>query len=88
MFNIGMPELILILVVALVVLGPKKLPELARSIGKGLAEFKKSAEELKGNFALGDELEGVQKKINDLVDPSQHIKTPGPPLNSENNPEK
>ena len=63
MFNIGMPELILILVVALVVLGPKKLPELARSIGKGLAEFKKSAEELKGNLALGDELEGVQKKL-------------------------
>jgi TatA/E family protein of Tat protein translocase len=88
MFNIGMPELILILVVALVVLGPKKLPELARSIGKGLAEFKKSTEELKGNLALGDELEGVQKKINDLVDPSQYIKTPEPPHNSENNLEK
>jgi len=88
MFDIGMPKLILILVVALMILGPKKLPELARSLGKGLAAFKKSAEELKGNFALGDELEGVQKKINDLVDPSQYIKTPELPFNSENNTRK
>ncbi|MGA3086796.1 MAG: twin-arginine translocase TatA/TatE family subunit [Thermodesulfobacteriota bacterium] len=88
MFDIGIPKLILILVVALMILGPKKLPELARSIGKGLAALKKSVEELKGNFALGDELESVQKKINDLVDPSQYIKTPELPLNSENNPEK
>ena len=41
MFGIGMPEFLLILVVALVVLGPKRLPELARSLGRGLAELKK-----------------------------------------------
>jgi sec-independent protein translocase protein TatA len=45
--SIGMPELILIFVVALLVFGPKKLPEIGRSIGKGLAEFKKASEELK-----------------------------------------
>jgi TatA/E family protein of Tat protein translocase len=44
---IGMPELILIFVVALLVFGPKKLPEIGRSIGKGLAEFKKASDELK-----------------------------------------
>jgi Tat protein translocase TatB subunit len=47
MFDIGMPEMIVIFVVALVVLGPKKLPEVAKALGKGLAEFKKSFQEVK-----------------------------------------
>ena len=40
--NIGAPELIVILVIALLVLGPKKLPEVGRSVGKGMREFKES----------------------------------------------
>ncbi|OPY90831.1 MAG: Sec-independent protein translocase protein TatAd [Syntrophus sp. PtaU1.Bin208] len=44
MFNIGMPELLLIAAVALLVVGPKRLPDVAKSLGKGLAEFKKTAE--------------------------------------------
>lgn len=43
---IGLPELIVILVVALLVLGPKRLPEVARSLGKGLAEFRKAARDV------------------------------------------
>ena len=42
MFGIGVPELILILVVGLIVFGPGKLPEVARSLGKGIREFKKA----------------------------------------------
>lgn len=47
MFGIGMPELLLILAVALIVLGPKKLPEIARALGKGMAEFRRATDELK-----------------------------------------
>ncbi len=45
--SIGMPELLLIFVVALLVFGPKKLPDIGKSIGKGLLEFKKASEDLK-----------------------------------------
>lgn len=45
-----MPELILILVVALLIFGPTKLPELARSLGKGLAEFRRASSDLRSQF--------------------------------------
>jgi TatA/E family protein of Tat protein translocase len=45
--SIGMPELVLIFVVALLVFGPKKLPDIGKSLGKGLAEFKRASDELK-----------------------------------------
>jgi TatA/E family protein of Tat protein translocase len=45
MFGIGAPELLIILVVALLVLGPKRLPEMARSLGRGMAEFRRASNE-------------------------------------------
>jgi len=50
MFGIGMPELLLVLAVALVVLGPKKLPDLARALGRGFAEFRRATDDLKNTF--------------------------------------
>ena len=44
--SIGMPELVVILVIALIIFGPRKLPDLGRSLGKSLSEFKKASNEL------------------------------------------
>jgi Tat protein translocase TatB subunit len=50
MFGIGMQELLIILVIALIVVGPRKLPELAKSLGRGLAEFKRTAEDFQSTM--------------------------------------
>jgi sec-independent protein translocase protein TatA len=48
--SIGMPELIIIFVIALIIFGPRKLPELGRSLGKSIAEFKRASNELKNTL--------------------------------------
>jgi sec-independent protein translocase protein TatA len=48
--SIGMPELIIILVIALIIFGPRKLPELGRSLGKSIGEFKKASNELRNTL--------------------------------------
>lgn len=52
MFGIGPVELVLVLVVALLVFGPKKLPELARTLGRGLAEFRRASSDLRRSMDL------------------------------------
>ena len=66
MFGIGFQEIVIILVVALIFFGPKRLPDLAKSLGKGIAEFKKASEE-------------VRKGIEDAVKEESGGEDPKPP---------
>ncbi|MEJ5357042.1 MAG: Sec-independent protein translocase protein TatB [Desulfobacterales bacterium] len=66
MFGIGMPELILIAVVALIVLGPNKLPDLAKSLGRAVREFRKATAEMKETFRLDGELEEAKKVMEEF----------------------
>ena len=68
MFGIGMPEMILILAIALVVIGPKKLPDLAKSLGRAMREFKKATNEFKETMQIDGELEDVKKAFSDIND--------------------
>lgn len=65
MLNIGPPELILIFVIALVIVGPQRLPELGRTIGKGLREFRKMQDEVKDlvNTGMGDDFKQTTAEL-------------------------
>ena len=52
MFGLGMPEILLILAIALIVIGPKELPELAKTLGRAMGEFKRSAQDLKRSIDI------------------------------------
>jgi TatA/E family protein of Tat protein translocase len=76
---IGMPELILIFLVALLVFGPRKLPELGKSLGRGLAEFKRASDDLKRT--IEDEIEqgkhqvaGVRDEVTAIRDQARELR--------------
>ena len=63
MFGVGMQEVIVILVVALIVIGPKKLPDLARALGRAIGEFKRAADDLKEDL----DINGLKEERDRLV---------------------
>jgi len=66
MFGIGMPEMLLILAVALIVIGPKKLPDLAKSLGRAMGEFKKATSEIKESIGVDADLKEVKETFTDI----------------------
>jgi Tat protein translocase TatB subunit len=67
MFGIGLPELIIIMVIALIVVGPKKLPDLAKALGKGMAEFRKATHEIKDSLDLDEDINEVKRDLEDSI---------------------
>lgn len=74
MFGIGPLELVMILVVALLVFGPKRVPELARTLGKGLAEFRRASNDLRQSLALDE----IQQDLRRDLGHNQTIHRPPP----------
>ncbi len=76
MFGIGMPELILILAIALIVIGPKKLPDVARALGRAMGEFKKATRELKESMEVEEDLRELKQVKTTFDDLNHKIKDP------------
>jgi sec-independent protein translocase protein TatA len=79
--SIGMPELIIIFVIALIIFGPRKLPELGRSLGKSLAEFKKASNELRNT--LEEEIRIEEQKEVATKQAATAAPTPAAPVAEE-----
>ena len=79
--SIGMPELIIIFVIALIIFGPKKLPELGRSLGRSLNEFKRASNELKNTLEEEVRIEEQREKTaaeKPATPPVAHRRSPRP----------
>jgi TatA/E family protein of Tat protein translocase len=66
MFGIGMPELIVILVVALIVFGPKQLPDLAKTMGQAMREFKKATSDFRRTIEVESDMGDVRKEFDKI----------------------
>ena len=69
MFGLGTPEIIVILALALILFGPKKLPEIGKSIGQGMRELKKASRDVMDEIeSIGDEVQDVKESVKDAAD--------------------
>lgn len=82
MFGIGMQEIVLICVIALIVVGPKKMPELARALGKGYGEFRRAFEEMKRNVETDFQTDEIRRSLLDLP-PRPTVSPSAPAVPSE-----
>lgn len=81
MFNMGVPELLIILAVALIVFGPRKLPEIGKTLGKALGEFRRATDDLKNTIEREVRIEEL-KQIGPSIMPFETVSRsePLPPL--------
>jgi len=61
-----MPEMFLILAIAIIVIGPKKLPDLAKTVGRAIGELKKAASDFKESISIDDEINDVKSTLNNV----------------------
>jgi TatA/E family protein of Tat protein translocase len=76
--SIGMPELIIILVIALIIFGPRKLPELGRSLGRSINEFKKASNELRSTLEEEIRVEEQKDRVTAAAAATPPSATPPP----------
>ena len=76
--SIGMPELIIILVIALIIFGPRKLPELGRSLGRSINEFKKASNELRSTLEEEIQVEEQRDRVKAAASATPPAATPPP----------
>ncbi len=88
MFGIGIPELIIILIIAFVVVGPEKLPKLARSLGKGFYELRRATDGVREEFeksgGFSEETLSIKEERRATKDEHLTIKRENPPIKTEN----
>jgi sec-independent protein translocase protein TatB len=82
MFGIGTGELLLLLIVALIVLGPERMPKLARDLGRAVAEFRKTSDELRGEFLNADKYLEPSPAAPAAITPVAPVAAVAPPTES------
>ena len=82
--SLGIPELILIFIVALLVFGPKRLPEIGRTLGKALGEFKKATDDLKNTIEREVQVEEIKQltSTSNITAPTAEVVSRDEPVNA------
>jgi Tat protein translocase TatB subunit len=75
MFGIGPMEVVVILLVALLVLGPKRLPEVMKMLGRGLAQLKKTAEDVKREIVEQEDMKEIQDSLREISEVPRMVQT-------------
>lgn len=91
MFGVGTSELVIILIIALLILGPKEIPKVARTIGKGMRELQRAKDELKKNIEFEEEtVSQVKSDFREMINETEEeikseFKSPPPETKNQDN---
>ena len=80
--SIGLPELLLIFVIALLLFGPRKLPDIGKSLGKAMGEFRRASNDLQRSLeeeVAADELRAAKREVEDATKPIAPAEAPAAP---------